>query len=261
MKFSHDRFIPVHPVPMRTAFRHCFLVNFALRPDVLASKLPEHLRPDVHDGWSYLSIVIAEMERMRPAFLPRVLGVTYSQVVYRAVVVCGRERGVYFLRSDADSALMVLAGNALTFFRFHRADATWSFAPGITRFSLRPRVGDAAAIDAEYDLADAKNQMPATSRFATLDRAQSFLTELYVAFGTKRRDGMVDAVRIQRNDWRSMIVRDRVGSYEAIKSGVLFGPDQAELDSIFYVERLDYHWHRGIVVDGGNGSQPTTGLA
>jgi len=91
--------------------------------------------------------------------------------------------------------------------------------------------------------------MPATSRFATLDRAQCFLTERYVAFGTKRRDGTVDAVRIQRNDWRSMVVRDRVGSYEAVKSGGLFRPGEAELDSIFYVERLNYHWHRGIIVD------------
>jgi hypothetical protein len=98
-------------------------------------------------------------------------------------------------------------------------------------------------------LADAKDQMPATSRFATLDRAQCFLTERYVAFGTKRRDGTVDAVRIQRNDWRSMVVRDRVGSYEAVKSGGLFRPGEAELDSIFYVERLNYHWHRGIIVD------------
>jgi uncharacterized protein YqjF (DUF2071 family) len=217
---SPQRVISAHPVPMRTVLRHCFLANFAVRPDVLASRLPDHVRPDVHDGWSYLSIVIAEMERMRPAFLPRALGITYSQVVYRSVVVCGRERGAYFVRSDADNGLMVLARNALTFFRFHRADASWSFSAGITRFSLRPRGGEAAGIDAEYDLADAKDQMPATSRFATLDRAQCFLTELYVAFEAKRHSGTVDAVRIQRNDWRSLVVRDRVASYEAMKSGV-----------------------------------------
>ena len=98
-------------------------------------------------------------------------------------------------------------------------------------------------------MADAKDRMPSTSRFATLDRAQCFLTELYVAFGTKRRDGTVEAVRIQRNAWPSKVVRDRVGSYEAMKSGVLFGPGEAELDSIFYVERLNYHWHRRINVD------------
>ena len=200
MKVPVGGFISVYLVPMRTVFRHCFLVNFAVKPDVLASRLPDHVRPDVHDGWSYLSIVIAEMELTRPAFLPRALGITYSQVVYRAVVVCGRERGAYFVRSDADNALMVLAGNALTFFRFHRADATWSFSPSITRFSLRPRGGEAAGIDAEYDLADAKDQMPPTSRFATLDRAQGFLTELYVAFGdeTSRRHGRCGTHPTQR---------------------------------------------------------------
>lgn len=249
MKFLDRRLIPVHPVPMRTVFRHCFLVNFALRPDVLASRLPHHVRPDVHDGWSYVSIVIAEMERMRPSFLPRALGITYCQVVYRAVVVCGRERGVYFVRSDADNALMVLAGNALTFFRFHGAAVAWSFSQGIVRFSLRPNGGEAARIDAEYDVGDADNQMPASSRFPTLERAQSFLTEKYVAFGTRRRDGTVDAVRIQRNDWRSSVVRDRIGLYEAMTSGVLFGRGQADLDSVFYVERLNYHWHRGTVID------------
>jgi len=249
MKGLDDWLIPVHPVPMRTVFRHCFLVNFALRPDVLASRLPDHVRPDVHDGWSYLSIVITEMERMRPAFLPRALGITYTQVVYRAVVLCGRERGVCFVRSDADSALMVLAGNALTFFRFYRAAVTWSFSHGITRFSLRPRGGEAAGVDAEYDLNEATHEMPATSRFTTLDGAQRFLTELHIAFGTKRRDGMIDAVRLQRSDWRSSVVRDRLGSYEAMTSGVLFGPGEAELDSVFYVERLNYHWHRGTVVN------------
>lgn len=75
MKLTDGGLISVHPVPMRTVFRHCFLVNFALRPDVLASRLPDHVRPGVHDGWSYLSIVIAEMERMRPAFLPHALGI------------------------------------------------------------------------------------------------------------------------------------------------------------------------------------------
>lgn len=111
---------------MRTVFRNCFLVNFAVEPNALAAQLPGHLRPDVHHDRAFVSVVIAKMERMRPAFLPAALGVTYIQVVYRAIVLCGSERGVCFLRSDADHPLMVLGGNALTFFQFHRADITWS---------------------------------------------------------------------------------------------------------------------------------------
>jgi uncharacterized protein YqjF (DUF2071 family) len=242
------RFVPVHPVPMCTVFRHCFLANFAIRPDVLATRLPSHLRPAVHEGWSFLSIVIAEMERMRPAFLPRALGITYSQVVYRAVVTCGDERGVYFLRSDADNGLMVAAGNALTFFRFHRSDMTWSLGNDVIRFVLRPRDGDRAAIDAEYDLRAGSTTMPKSSRFRSLDGAQQFLTELYVAFGAKRVGGAIDAVRIRRNVWQSVVVTDRIANYEAMSAGTLFGAGEAELDSWFYVEQMNYHWFRGTTV-------------
>jgi uncharacterized protein YqjF (DUF2071 family) len=236
---------------MTAVFRHCFLANFAMWPEALAARIPGHLRPDVHDGWSFLSVVIAEMERMRPAFLPATLGTTYSQVVYRAVVTCGRERGVHFLRSDADNSMMVFAGNALTFFRFHRADVTWAFGNATVRFTLRPRNGDAAGIDAEYDLAGAGTTMPAGSRFASLPQAQAFLTELYAAFGGRRADGAVDAVRIRRNVWQSTVVADRTASYEAMQSGVLFCPGEAELDSCFYVEHMNYHWSRGQTVVPG----------
>jgi uncharacterized protein YqjF (DUF2071 family) len=235
---------------MGTVFRHCFLVNFAVSPEALAARLPEHLRPELHDGRSYVSIVIAKMERMHPAFLPRALGVTYTQVVYRAVVRCGRERGVCFLRSDADQGLMVLAGNALTFFQFHRADVSWSFSDRATRFVLRPKGGETAGIEADYDLGKASEEMPSSSRFSTLEQAQEFLTEVYVAFSMRRIRGRVPAVRVRRSDWRSVIVQDRIGRYEAMGSGVLFGPGEAELDSIFYVESLKYHWYRGCRIDG-----------
>ena len=107
------RLIPVHPVAMKTTFRRCFLVNFAVDPAAMRAQLPAHLEPDLHDGRAYLSVVIADMMRMRPAFLPAALGVTYTQVVYRAIVRFGLERGVTFLRSDADNRFMVAAGNAL----------------------------------------------------------------------------------------------------------------------------------------------------
>jgi len=233
---------------MRTVFRHCILVNFAIRPEALSKRLPSHVRPDVHEGWSFLSIIIAEMEKMRPAFLPAGLGITFSQVVYRAVVRCGDERGVHFLRSDADNGLMVRAGNAVTFFRFHHSDITWSFADESIRFSLRPRNGEAAGINAHYDLRAGGTTMPTSSRFSSLTQAQGFLTELYVAFGGAYSDGMIDAVRIRRNIWQSVVIPDRIGTYEAMSSGLLFGPGEAELDSCFYVEQMNYHWSRGTKV-------------
>ena len=84
--------VPKHPIPMRTIFRECFLVNFQVDPDVMRRLLPAGIEPDLYGGKAWLSIVIAEMERMRPAFLPALFGITYDQVVYRAVVRHGSER-------------------------------------------------------------------------------------------------------------------------------------------------------------------------
>ena len=56
----------------------------------MARALPPPLEPDVFAGRAWLSVVIAEMQDMRPAAVPRALGITYNQIVYRAVV---RHRG------------------------------------------------------------------------------------------------------------------------------------------------------------------------
>ena len=234
----------IHPVPMKTRFRRCVLANFEMNPETLASRLPEHLTPDVHHGKSFVSVVVAEMQKMRPAFLPRFAGTTYNQVVYRAVVRCGSRRGVTFLRSDADSPCMVTAGNLLTFFRFHRADASWSVDESSIDFELTPRDNAAAAIELSLETNSMSSQMPPESGFRDLVDAQLFLTELYLAFGKQRSDGRVETVQVERTPWEGRVCRDRVARYEAMTGGALFRAGETRLNSVFLVENLDYYWNR-----------------
>jgi uncharacterized protein YqjF (DUF2071 family) len=224
---------------MRTTFSTCVLVNFAVDPHALRRRLPAHLEPDLHAGMAYVSVVIARMEKMRPAFLPRALGITYHQVVYRAVVKYNGERGVTFLRSDADNSLMVAAGNALTFFHFNRAPIDWEPRPAGVRFSLEGE----AAIHATYEVRENPQALPSSSRFPDLTSAQAFLSELYVAFGAKRSSGKVEVVRIARTLWDSYVVPDLDGEYAAMSSG-LFKKTEASIDSIFLVKNLEYLWNR-----------------
>jgi len=228
---------------MRTTFQRCFLVNFAVEPSALRSQLPPHIEPEIHDGRGYVSIVIAEMYRMRPAFLPPFLGVTYTQVVYRAAVRCGTEKGVAFLRSDANNRPMVTFGNAVTFFRFNLATVSWEGANGTVDFSLTPRDGSRGRILAKFEVAAAGSRMPNSSRFADIERADAFLTERYTAFGGMRADGRVEVVRLARTPWRSQVVADRARAYEAMESGLLFSKETAELDSIFFVQNISYRWN------------------
>jgi uncharacterized protein YqjF (DUF2071 family) len=229
---------------MRTIFRRCVLVNFAVDVEAMRSVLPRFIEPDVHEGSAYLSVVVAEMEKMRPAFLPAPLGVTYHQIVYRAVVRCGDERGVHFLRSDADSRFMNVLGNALSFFRFHTADISFRDRRGLLELDVTPEDAGPADVHATYTVADACRTLPSTSAFEDLASAQRWLVDLFAAFAYTPGRRLVDVVRIHRSEWDLRVVHDLRAQYGFMGDAGPFGPDAASLDSVFYVEGLDYLWHR-----------------
>lgn len=235
--------VPKHPIPMRTLFRECFLVNFAVDPAVMRRHLPPGIEPDIYDGKAWLSIVIAEMDRMRPAFLPPVFGVTYDQIVYRTVVRHNNERGVYFLRSDANSLPMSLAGDWLTFFRFHRSPIRFSKQANLVQCALTTPPAQHANIHSIYNLNSVGRSLPDTSPFPNLSEAQRFLVELFVAFGTTPLSPDVLKVRIKRGDWHIALVEDLIGTYQFMQNSPLFPPGSAYLDSIFYVKELPYYWY------------------
>ena len=234
---------PKHPIPMRTTFRDCFLVNFSMAPETLAAVLPAPLQPDVYAGQAFLSVVIADMERMRPAFLPRALGITYQQVVYRAVVRCGGQRGVHFLRSDADNQLMVVMGNLLSFFRFHQARIVRTKGTGIHHFELVAEAGDHADIHATFDVGHGDRSVPWSSVFPDMDEAQRFLVELYTAFRPSADGRRVESVDIERGGWNIGMVDAPRARFDLMDGSKLFPVGSTRLDSVIYVEDIEYLWH------------------
>jgi predicted DCC family thiol-disulfide oxidoreductase YuxK len=303
------RLMPKHPFPMKTTFRNCFLVNFRMEPEVLQRVLPRGLTPDVIHGKAFLSVVVADLEDMRLGFLPRALGTTFTQVVHRAIVRSpDGERGVYFVRSDADSVPMSFAGNLFSNFHFNMANAQWAgleHVPEVvgTRAGSLDAVGNEAtefsapqggwlpdaddgagptgtteghgaagkqvstgeqavhfmlspagvgvpgaahrraAIQASFDMGSAGQQMPETSLFAgqTVREAQRYFVELYAAFASW--DTHWSAVRIERSRWNLHAVEHLYGQYDFMQGSEAFPPGACELDSVFYVHDLDYHWH------------------
>lgn len=209
----------------------------------MRSQLPEGIELDVYAGAAYLSIVIAQMERMRPVGLPTWLGVDYDQVVYRVVVTVAGERGVFFWRSDADNPLMCLAGNAMSFFRFHPCRLRIAEADGRLRVALRSAT-PIANIDALYDLTSARKELPVPSRFPDLRAARSFLVELYTAFARPRAEAPPSRVTIKRGPWDIAVVDDLLGHYPLLQEGPVFDSTNAQLDSVFFVRDVPYQWDR-----------------
>jgi uncharacterized protein YqjF (DUF2071 family) len=233
-----------HPFPMKALFRNYFLVNFAVAPDVLQALLPPPLTPALHNGSAFLAVVIADMDRMRPAFLPHFLGVNYRQVAYRAIVECEGERGVYFLRSDAGSDLMCRLGNLMSDFRFHFADISHQKNETVFRYDLTSYSEDPADIHALFDLSQSSHTLPPTSRFASLPEAQKFLVELYTAFVVHGPRVKIRTLRVERGNLDIAVVPDRTQVYEFMQCSAAFPEGSATVDSIFYIGTLPYYWHR-----------------
>jgi uncharacterized protein YqjF (DUF2071 family) len=160
------------------------------------------------------------MESMRPAFLPQIFGVTYNQVVYRVVVRCQGGRGVHFIRSDADNRFMCLMGNLLTFFSFHHSQMTWKHEGNRIFFDLFVRPDQRAAIHATFDLGDASQVMPTSSKFPSLQEAKDFLVELYDAFAPDPSTHRISKVHINREDWEISVVNDLRMQYQFMQSGL-----------------------------------------
>ena len=233
---------PKHAFAVRTVFRRCLLVNFAVAPEQLASVLPEHVEPDVWNGEAYVSVVVGEMDKMRPVGVPHALGITYNQIVYRAVVRCGDERGVHFLRSDADSRVMCAFGNLMSFFRFHSSDIHFAAHDGVLDLDVTTHSPVGAGIAATYTIDAPRREMPAGSAFATLPEAQAWLVELFAAFHYTPGNDWIDIVRIKRGAWDVQVVTDERARYDFMAAGAPFA--NARLDSVFLVGDVPYHWYR-----------------
>lgn len=233
---------PQHTFALRTVFRRCLLVNFAVDPAEMASVLPQHVEPDVFGRDAYLSVVVGEMDKMRPVGVPRPLGITYNQIVYRAVVRCGNERGVHFLRSDADNRVMTVFGNLMSFFRFHRSQITFAERSGHLDLDVVTHTNPAADIEATFTIGSRAATLPDTSAFPSLDKAKRWLVELFTAFAYTDGNDWVDIVRIKRGEWNVQAVADTRARYAFLNAGEPF--TQARLDSVFLVEDVPYHWYR-----------------
>ncbi len=210
----------------------------------MLTELPPELEPITHGGFAFWSAVVSELREMRPAFLPRVMGISYRHVAYRVYVRCHPpagppQPGLYFLRSDCDSHFVRLAGNALTDFRFRTAGI--GIEDLADRCTLRVVSSDAPA-EAILDR-HAPATLAAGSPFNSIEDAGSFLKYHPCGLAVPS-SGQVALLRITRDEaaWRYRLMHVRHQEW-----GFFAGRDvQAEI--CYEVKPIDYQWNRAVTI-------------
>lgn len=115
-----------HAIPMKAHLRASLVLTYAVPAEVLRPMLAPRLQLDTYGEFGFLAIAMVETRRLRPAFLPEQVGMSFFLAGYRIFTRyrtrAGRNlRGLRILRSDTDRRTMQVFGNLLTHYGYDRS--------------------------------------------------------------------------------------------------------------------------------------------
>lgn len=235
----------------------CVLVTMRVRAPGVRPLLPRPLELMTLESrgaeWAFVNVVLCHVRRMRPTWAPAAMGVSYHHVAYRLLVRARKRdgtemRGLYFLRSDADSGIVCSMGNRLSDFRFHRAskitmtlDADagmkWSCAvDGGAPARVRGKVLDPHEFTPDRDTV-----------FRHEEQAKAFLKYTPVGVCPDASGRIMRVAEVDRNEdaWheRPMALDEcRFEHFAAL------GIQDARVERAVSVAPIDYRWRLGRVV-------------
>lgn len=239
-----------HPFRVKAFFEYSLVLTFAFRREVLSPLLPPGLSLDEHDGMGFLAIALVQTRGLRPAFFPSFLGRDFFLSGYRIFARHVRPngqvlRGLRILRSDADSRLMVRAGNALTHYNYRHC-----FVEQVRdgeRLSLSIRTPDREAdLSVEADVTSGA-QIPEGSPFPDWTIARRFAGPLPFTFDYEAQTNSLVVIQGVREDWAPRPVRVTVKEATFLDRPPFAG-EPRRLANAFYIERVPYQWEPGVLM-------------
>ena len=255
-----------HPVPIQAFFRHSLVLTFAYPEALLAPLLPPGLTLDTHEGCGFLAIALVQTEGLRPVGLPAAVGRNFFLSGYRIFsryrAPDGRTlRGLRILRSDADSLLMVRAGNLLTHYRYAKCTATCRRTPETLDVQIRTPRGE-ADLDVRAFVEAPATEPPEGSPFADLATARRFAGPLPFTFDYEPESRAMVLIEGVRRDWKPMPVRVELARCTFLERPP-FDAEPARLANAFLVENVAYRWKRGVLapLEAGSGARPASPAA
>ena len=221
------------------------LVNFRADPDVVQRSLPHPFRPKLHGGNALVGICLIRLERIRPAGLPSVLGISSENAAHRFAVqwtdAAGIEReGVFIPRRDTGSLLNRVAGGRV--FPGEHNPAQFSIVDVGGHIELRMRSLDGSV--SVLVCGDETECFPAGSCFSSLTEASAFFEGGSLGYSVTRGGNRMDGLQLRTLEWR---VRNL--SVSEVESSFFSDPQRfpkgcIEFDHALIMRDLRHEWHQ-----------------
>jgi uncharacterized protein YqjF (DUF2071 family) len=219
------------------------LVNYHVRPDVLAALLPAPFRPKVVNGFGMVGICLIRLKHVRPTFLPSWLSIGSENAAHRTAVEWDEggvvQEGVYVRRRDTNSRLNALVGGRLFPGIHHHARFTVSETAdrlqvglrsddGVTTLSVRGRTGGA---------------LPASSVFPSLAAASDFFERGSLGYSATEEASRFQGLELRCRNWRvePLDVEEVRSSFFDDESN--FPKGSIAFDCALLMRGIEHEWH------------------
>ena len=218
------------------------LVNYRVDPDVLAALLPSPFRPIVVGGFGVAGICLIRLGGVRPAGMPRAVGVTSENAAHRVAVewdtADGPVTGVYIPRRDTSSRLAVaLGGRAFPGWQ-HHARFRVDEGDGSYRVEMASGDGEVAVAVAAHRA----DRVMAGSVFDSVEAASAFFRCAPLGYAATPTEGVFDGVALRAEGWNILALHLDEARSSFFDDPARFAPGQAVADSAFLMADVDTTW-------------------
>ena len=232
------------PVPVvRGVIARRLLVNFRVRPDVLARLLPAPFRPKLVNGFGLAGICLIRLEQVRPRGLPAFVGLSSENAAHRIAVEWteqGREReGVFIPRRDTDAWLNRALGGRIFPGWHHAADFHVEDDGERVRLEVCSRAGAMALSVTGH----ATTALPPDSAFRTLNEASEFFRAGAVGWSVASRPGCCEGLELCSETWNVAPFKVESVASSFFSDTNDFPPGSAEFDCALVMRNLPHEWH------------------
>ena len=224
--------------------RRRLLVNFRVDADVMRKFLPALFRPKLHRGYAIAGICLIRLEHIRPAWVPRWLGISSENAAHRIAVLwddaSGLTReGVYIPRRDTGSAINHFAGGRIFPGEHNLADFRVTDDGVQIQMSIRAR-DRRMSVDLT---AHETSSLPPTSCFASLAESSSFFEGGSIGYSVTRDCCRLDGIRLETQEWqvRPLAVDHVESSFFANQA--TFPSGTAVFDHALIMRNVIHQWH------------------
>lgn len=221
------------------------LVNFRADPDVVQRLLPQSFRPKHHRGFSLVGICLIRLEQIRPAGVPRVLGLSSENAAHRIAVEWKdaanvQRQGVFIPRRDTGSFLNRVAGGRVFPGEHHSASFSVADTGSHIEFSMQSHDGMVAV----RVVGDEADSIPASSCFGSLLEASAFFEGGSLGYSVTQQGERLDGLLLRTLDWRvrALSVSEVHSSFFADEKQ--FPKGSIQFDHALIMRDILHEWHK-----------------